>query len=191
MSELWKGTHEGPSRQWNTTARDEGTVAVVGLGERLAKAMDRGYDRMRDPSVFRIGRDEAVGGTFHQLRGSKYGLLLTFRRNGEPVPSPVWMAVDSEGRVYVQTAAKSGKVKRIRNDPAVLIAASNMRGRPRGPVLRGTARVLPQEEWRHAEATLVEAFGLGRKLYQRAFPMGEGVLAYVEVAPEATAGPSV
>ncbi len=160
-----------------------GSVVVVGFGARLAYAMDRVYDRMRDPSVFRIGRHDASSGTFDTLRGCKYGLLVTFRRNGDPVPSPVWMAVDGEGRAYIQTGAKSGKVKRIRNDPLALIASSNVRGKPRGPVLGATARILPRQEWTHAEATLVAAFGLGRKLYQRAFPMGDEVVAYLEVTP--------
>jgi PPOX class probable F420-dependent enzyme len=153
----------------------------VRLGERLAYGMDRVYDRMRDPSVFRITRADAVEGPLESLRGHKYGLVVTFRRSGAPVPSPVWMAVDEVGRVYVQTGAKSGKVKRLRHDPTALIAASNVRGRPQGPLLLATARVLPREEWPHAEATLAAAFGLGRKLYERIFPMGESVVAYVEV----------
>jgi PPOX class probable F420-dependent enzyme len=160
----------------------------VGLGDRLAYAMDRVYDRMRDPSTFRVGPEGAVSATFDVLRGRKYGLLVTFRRNGDPVPSPVWMAIDGEGRAYVQTGDKSGKVKRIRNDPSALLAASNVRGKPQGPVLRATARVLPREEWPHAEATLAAAFGLDRKLYQRVFPMGEAVLAYLEITPTAFAG---
>jgi PPOX class probable F420-dependent enzyme len=158
-------------------------VAAVGFGERMAYAMDRVYDRMRDPSVFRIQREDATAGTFDSLRGYKYGLLVTFRRNGDPVPSPVWMALDAAGRAYIQTGAKSGKVKRIRNDQTALIAASNVRGKPRGPLLLASALVLPREEWPHAEATLAAAFGLGRKIYQRAFPMSSEVAAYLQVVP--------
>lgn len=149
----------------------------------MAYAMDRVYDRMRDPSAFRVRRDDAVTGSFRPLRGCKYGLLVTFRRNGDHVPSPVWMAVDDDGRAYVQTGVNSGKVKRIRNDPEVLISASNMRGKPSGPLLRGTARVLTEAEWPHAEATLEGAFGLGRRLYVRVFPMSGDVVAYLEVVP--------
>lgn len=152
--------------------------------------MDRAYDRLRHPSVFQVRREDAISGTFDQLRGHKYGLMVTFRRNGDTMPSPVWIAVDGQGRVYLQTGARSGKVKRLRNDPSVLIAASTVRGRPTSPVFLGTARVLPKEEWTHAEATLAAAFGLGRKLYQLAFPMGESVIAYVEVSPAPDLAPS-
>lgn len=152
--------------------------------------MDRLYDRLRHPSAFQVRPEDAIVGTFDQLRGHKYGLLITYRRNADIVPSPVWMAVDDQGRVYLQTGARSGKVKRLRNDPAVLIAASNVRGKPTSPVFLGTGRVLPKEEWTHAEATLAAAFGLGRKVYQRAFPMGESVVAYVEVSPAPDPVPS-
>lgn len=143
--------------------------------------MDRVYDRLRHPSAFEISRENSVSGAFDQLRGHKYGLLVTFRRNGDAVPSPVWMAIDDQGRAYVQTGVNSGKVKRLRNDADVLIAASTVRGRPTGPMFRGSGRILPREEWAHAEATLAGAFGLGRRLYLRAFPMGHSESAYVEV----------
>lgn len=64
---------------------------------------------MRDPASFRIQAEDAVSGSLDSLRGHKYGVLVSFRRTGEPVPSPVWMAVDSQGRAYVQPAARGGR----------------------------------------------------------------------------------
>ena len=40
------------------------------------------------------------------------------------------------------TGARTWKVKRIRRDRRVLVAACNARGRERGPRLEGTARIL-------------------------------------------------
>lgn len=158
----------------------------MGFGERMAYAMDRLYNRMRHPAAFKVRREDGVTGSFDQLRGHKYGLLVIFRRNGEPVPSPVWMAVDLQGRAYVQTGSKSWKVKRLRNDPTVLISASTVRGKPTGPVLIGSGRILPAAEAIHAESTLAAAFGLGRKLYMSIFPMSDDVVAYIEVIPAET-----
>jgi PPOX class probable F420-dependent enzyme len=45
-------------------------------------------------------------------------LLVTFRRSGEPVPTPVWFGLH-EGRVYVESLADAGKVKRLRHDQRV------------------------------------------------------------------------
>ncbi|HET6812151.1 MAG TPA: PPOX class F420-dependent oxidoreductase [Acidimicrobiales bacterium] len=155
----------------------------MSIGERLAHGVNRMYDRMRDPLAFRIGAEDATAWDFDGVRRSKYALLVTFRRSGEPVPSPVWCAVDTAGRAYVQTEAATGKVRRIRNDPRVLLAPSTIRGRPRGAAAAGTARLLPVEEWPHAEATMAAAYGLGRRLYMRVFPMSDQRGTYIEISP--------
>ena len=146
--------------------------------------IDKLYDKMRDPASFKVRPEDAATGTLESLKASKYWLLVTFRRDGTPVPSPVWMAVDSQGRGYVHTEGSSGKAKRIRTNPEVLITVSNVRGKPKGRVLKGKARVLPKEEWAHAEETLVSAYGFERKAYNAVFRMAEDKRAYVEVVPE-------
>jgi PPOX class probable F420-dependent enzyme len=146
--------------------------------------MDKLYDRMRDPAAFKVRPEDAATGTFDGLKGSKYWLLVTFRRDGTPVPSPVWMAIDDQGRGYLHTEGSSGKVKRIRINPEVLFTVSNVRGKPLGPVLKGKARVLPKEDWAHAEETLGSAYGSARKAYNAVFGMAQDKQAYVEVMPE-------
>jgi len=64
-----------------------------------------------------------------------YVNLATFRRSGAEVRTPVWIAPDRTGgeeRLVVYTHAKSGKVKRIRNDGRVRLAPCNARGHVRG-----------------------------------------------------------
>jgi len=159
---------------------------TVTFGERLASLMNQGYDRMRDQAAFKVGPDVATAGTFDPLRGSKYTLLVTFRKNGDAVPSPVWAAVDSSGRLYLETENDSAKVKRIRNNPQVIVAPATIRGKPKGTPVAGSARVLPAEEWPHAEETLAKFYGLGRRLYTIFFSMPETSRAYVEVSPSET-----
>jgi hypothetical protein len=65
-------------------------------------------------------------------------LLVTFKRSGEAMPSPINHGVDQDvpgGKIYVRTDASTGKVKRIRNNPRVLVAACNLRDKPSGPVV--------------------------------------------------------
>jgi uncharacterized protein len=153
------------------------------VGDQLARIMNRTYDRLRDPAAFGIASDAAVAGRFESLRGNNYAVLVSYRRNGDAVPSPVWFGVDSQGRAYIQTSNDTGKVKRIRNNASVLIAASSLRGRPKGAALRGAARVVPESEWDHAEETLAAAYGLGRRIYDRVFSMPDSMKAYIEVSP--------
>lgn len=54
--------------------------------------------------------------------------LTTFRKSGEGVSSPVWVAAVSDGRIGFWTSMGSGKTKRIKNDPRVTVQACDMRG---------------------------------------------------------------
>ncbi|MGZ6265804.1 MAG: PPOX class F420-dependent oxidoreductase [Candidatus Limnocylindrales bacterium] len=89
---------------------------------------------------------EANGGpatqpSFEQLGNRRHISVRTFRRNGSAVANPVWFVADA-GSLLVMTSSRSGKVKRIANDPNVEVAASDMRGSLKGPWLRGEARLV-------------------------------------------------
>ena len=77
---------------------------------------------------------------FESLTDPRFALLTTRRRNGVAVATPVWVAVNDH-KAYVISRGP-GKVKRIRNNPAVTIAPCSMRGRVRGTETRGVARIL-------------------------------------------------
>jgi len=77
------------------------------------------------------------------LGQSKYIRLTTFRRDGTPVPTPVWQVRDGD-RLLVITTGTTGKVKRLRHTPRVLIAVSDQRGRVKPGVqdVEGTAEMI-------------------------------------------------
>jgi PPOX class probable F420-dependent enzyme len=101
---------------------------------------------------------------FTALENHTYCNLVTLRRSGTPVATPVWFALDGS-RLYVKTETPSGKVKRIRNDPRVRVAPCTIAGRDLGPAIDGTARILPPAETPHAEAMLRRRYGWGRRLF--------------------------
>lgn len=150
--------------------------------ERFARVTDRIFDRLRDRRAFTLTDEAATDGDFEELRGRPYAVLVTFRRNGEAMPSPVWFAVE-RGRVYVKTARDVGKVKRLRRDSRVLLAPSNVRGKPLGPAVRGTGRLLPAEEWPRAEETLAAAYGASRRISERVLGSSEEAAVYIEITP--------
>jgi PPOX class probable F420-dependent enzyme len=97
------------------------------------------------------------------LDRGKYVRLTTFKRDGTAVHTPVWFAVDGTTLV-VWTDAASGKVKRIRNNPAVEAAPSDGRGRPTGAVRTGTARLLDDDaDQRRGHDLLNRKHGLVKK----------------------------
>jgi uncharacterized protein len=71
---------------------------------------------------------------------AKYISLTTFRRDGRAVATAVWFVPDGD-RLLVLTGATSGKVKRLRNAARVLVAPSDMRGRPSAEPVEATARL--------------------------------------------------
>lgn len=97
------------------------------------------------------------------LAAEKYVSLTTFRRNGDAVPTPVWVAKDGEALVVI-TDASSGKVKRLKHTDAVRLAACDMRGRVRGPSVPGTAQLLDQEGTNKVWALIQQKYGLTARL---------------------------
>lgn len=78
-------------------------------------------------------------GALARLDREAYLNLATFRRSGAAVETPVWFAAHA-GRLYVFTEAAAGKVKRLRANASIRVAACNARGRPKGAWLPGLAR---------------------------------------------------
>jgi PPOX class probable F420-dependent enzyme len=87
--------------------------------------------------------------SFEPFRKRRTALLTTYKRDGTPVATPVTIAVDGD-RAYVRTWDSAWKAKRMRNNPAVLVAPSTMRGRIRGEAIAARSRLLDGDEARRA-----------------------------------------
>ena len=70
---------------------------------------------------------------------------MTFRKSGETVATPVWIARAGE-RYYVFSEGNAGKIKRLRNNAAVRLADCDIRGRIRGGWIDGRAHVTQDRE---------------------------------------------
>ena len=102
--------------------------------------------------------------TLISLEDQKYISLITFRRTGAAVATPVWF-VQIQQTLYIYTAATAGKVKRIRNNPRVQLASCTRLGKVTGPSITGAARIVtdPQEQVQ-AEAALNAKYWIARRL---------------------------
>lgn len=74
----------------------------------------------------------------------KYVLTTTYRKSGAAVATATWIVALDDGRVGFWTSSRSGKAKRLGNDPRLAIAPSDARGRVKaGAVaLTGSAQVV-------------------------------------------------
>jgi uncharacterized protein len=79
------------------------------------------------------------------LGSERYIAITSFRRDGTPVATPVWV-VAAAGRLYVWTGSGTGKAKRIRNNPDVTVAACTARGAVTGPVVSARAVIVAADQ---------------------------------------------
>jgi uncharacterized protein len=116
-----------------------------------------------------------------RLGRSGYLLVTTFRRDGTPVPTPVWVARDGDELViWSQTSA--GKVKRIRNSGTVELAECDFRGRPKGSTVTGTARILDADATERGRRLLKRKYGISGHLVISASKLRRGADGTVCVA---------
>jgi PPOX class probable F420-dependent enzyme len=83
----------------------------------------------------------------NNLGNERYVSLESYKRDGNGVKTPVWVA-ELDGKLVVVTDGTSYKVKRIRRNPKIRLAPCSQRGRVRGPWVDGAARVI--EDMAHA-----------------------------------------
>ncbi len=79
------------------------------------------------------------------IADEKYMSLTTFRKDGTPVSSPVWVVgLDQADTIGFWTSSGSGKAKRLAHTSRVTVQASDVRGKPNdgAPVIEGTAELV-------------------------------------------------
>ena len=155
----------------------------MALKHRVADASYRFYDRARHKTAFESAVQPGTASDFAGLQGQKYALLVTFRKDGTAVPTPVWFALLDEGRLVVSTEERTAKVRRLRRDPRARVFPCDPRGKPLGPGVDGTARILVDPaDTEQAEAALDRHYGRTRRVYEKLMAPRDGMV-YLEVTP--------
>ncbi|MCH7965867.1 MAG: PPOX class F420-dependent oxidoreductase [Nitrosopumilus sp.] len=98
-----------------------------------------------------------------KLESEKCISLETFRKNNQPVRTPVWFVIKND-LIYVVTRDQTGKVKRLRNNLQVKIATCNFKGKIKGEWISGTAKILTEEETQEAVKWRDKKYGLMAKI---------------------------
>jgi hypothetical protein len=112
-----------------------------------------------------------------EIHSQRYISVATFRKSGVAVYTPVWFAEDNN-KLYLMTNSKSGKYKRIRNNPQVKIAPCTIRGKITGPEFPATIRILPAEEFARVRQAINRKYWLARVPF-----LWRNTDAYLEITP--------
>jgi uncharacterized protein len=94
-----------------------------------------------------------------RLGTSKYVLLTTYRKDGTPVATPVWVVRDGDA-LAVWTESGAGKVKRVRRTSRVMVGPCNFRGVPMGQSVPGRAELLDAAGTARVRALLKRKYGV-------------------------------
>jgi PPOX class probable F420-dependent enzyme len=118
-----------------------------------------------------------------QFSNRKYLNLVTYRRSGTAVSTPLWF-VEEDGVLYVRTPAKSGKVKRLRDNPRVRVVPSDRRGSPKGTWVDGRARIVGDAQAQRANRLVYRKYGWRKRLMELRYKLNpeERVTIAIDVA---------
>jgi uncharacterized protein len=86
-----------------------------------------------------VGDDRAT--TLDWIKDHQYISLVTFKRSGDRVATPIWFAVDGQ-KLYAYSERDAGKMKRIRNNASIEVAVCRYNGAVLGPFVGATAKLL-------------------------------------------------
>lgn len=112
----------------------------------------------------------------------QYANLFTYRKSGEAVKTPIWFAA-RDGKIYIVTTKGSGKIKRVRNNPRVLIGPSDAGGTPRGATVDATARVLGPNEVEVAKDALDRKYGMIKAVFDFFMTLRGVEREWIEISP--------
>ncbi|MEU0970273.1 PPOX class F420-dependent oxidoreductase [Streptomyces sp. NPDC005917] len=107
--------------------------------------------------------DDTTGTDIDRLGAGKYLLVTSYRKDGTPVPTPVWVVRDGD-TLGVWTAADTWKVKRIRRRADVRVGPCDLRGRPTGDPVQATAEIADAATTARYRELIVRKYGITGRL---------------------------
>lgn len=94
----------------------------------------------------------------------QYMNVETFRKSGAGVRTPVWF-VEYNRELCFTTEASSGKVKRLRRNPSVMVAPCRVNGELLGEWYPARARLLQADEIAAVKKIYARKYGLMKKAF--------------------------
>ena len=122
---------------------------------------------------------------FENLQAQQFMNLITFRKSGVEVRTPVWFVQDGTS-LYVMTGKDAGKIKRIRNNPSIVVEPSDRAGKPLGAAVTAHAQVISDPAVAtHANALLNQKYGFMKRMFDLMALFNGGLKnrAYVVITP--------
>ena len=112
----------------------------------------------------------------------RYLSVTSFKRDGTGVATPLWFVSDGR-RLFALTDLHSGKVRRIRRNPRVLVASCRADGKLRGEPVPARAEVLTATaELDRVQKLLMERYKISYRLVMLLYRLGRRLRGQRSVA---------
>lgn len=99
----------------------------------------------------------------NEIVNQKYISLETYRKNNQPVKTPVWFVI-YKNSIYIITREKTGKIKRLRNNNKIRFALCTFRGKITGEWIEGMAVFSSTEDTKIALELRREKYGFMERI---------------------------
>lgn len=140
-------------------------------GHPLCRARSRLIDhperhRDRQPKESARSSPRQVYRQLMALTDGKYVRFTTFRRDGTPVSTPVWIVPIDERTFGFWTSSGSGKAKRLAHTDRVTVQSCNARGvpTPGSHAIEATARLVTGPEFEAIRRKVIAKYGAMTKV---------------------------
>ena len=97
------------------------------------------------------------------IANQKYISLETYRKNNQPVKTPVWFVLYKD-TIYIITREKTGKIRRLRNNNKIRFALCTFKGKVTGKWVEGQAVFSYKEETQIALDLRREKYGFMERI---------------------------
>lgn len=116
-----------------------------------------------------------------QFKNQPFLNIESRRKDGTVVPTPVWFVQDGD-LLFVRTIDGSGKVKRVRNFPAVRVMPCDARGGALGTWQDGTASVDGAEAYGRVKDLLIAKYGADVEQFEERSHAAGGKYTVIKIA---------
>jgi PPOX class probable F420-dependent enzyme len=124
---------------------------------------------------------------FENLQSQQFMNLITYRKSGVEVRTPVWFVQDGTS-LYVMTGKDAGKIKRIRNNPSITVEPSDRAGKPLGDAVTAHAQIISDPAIEAQAGSLFnQKYGFMKRVFDlmALFNGGNKNRAFIEIRPSA------
>ena len=120
---------------------------------------------------------------FENLQAQQFMNLITFRKSGVEVRTPVWFVQDGTS-LYVMTGKDAGKIKRIRNNPSIVVEPADRAGKTLGDAVTAHAQLISDPAVA-THALLTQKYGFMKRMFDFVALLNGGLKnrAYVVITP--------